>query len=77
MAIEIDVFFHTDQTRNLQQMDMDFHITDCEIRKATFIQIVGFSPVKEKDGYEYANIHTATGDFATPLSYEELKKIFK
>ena len=35
MSVEIEVYYHTDQTRNLKKMDMNFHITDCETRTIT------------------------------------------
>ena len=77
MSVEIEVYYHTDQTRNLEKMGMDFSITDCEIRVMTFCNIVGFAPAVEEDGFTYGRIFTATGDFSTPLKYEELKKLFK
>ena len=77
MSVEIEVYYHTDQTRNLEKMDMDFHITDCEIRVITLCNIVGFAPAVEKDGFTYGKIYTGAGEFSTPLKYEELKKLFK
>ena len=77
MSVEVEVYYHTDQTSNLQKMSMDFHITDCETRVMTFCSIVGFAPAVEEDGFTYGRIFTATGDFSTPLKYEELKKLFK
>ena len=77
MSIEVEVYYHTNQTSSLQKMDMGFHITDCEIRVMTFCNIVGFAPAVEEDGFIYGRIFTATGDFSTPLKYEELKKLFK
>ena len=77
MSIEVEVYYHTNQTSSLQKMDMGFHITDCEIRVMTFCNIVGFAPAVEEDGFTYGKIFTATGDFSTPLKYEELKKLFK
>ena len=77
MNVEIEVYYHTDQTSSLQKMDMGFHITDCETRTMTFCNIVGFAPAVEEGGFTYGRIFTATGDFSTPLKYEELKKLFK
>lgn len=77
MSVEIEVYYHTDQTSSLQKMDMGFHITDCETRFMTFCSVIGFAPAVEEDGFTYGRIFTATGDFSTPLKYEELKKLFK
>ena len=77
MSVEVEVYYHTEQTSSLQKMDMGFHITDCETRFMTFCSIVGFAPAVEENGFTYGRIFTATGDFSTPLKYEELKKLFK
>ena len=77
MNVEIEVYYHTDQTSSLQKMDMGFHITDCETRVMTFCSIIGFAPVVEEDGFTYCKIYTGAGEFSTPLKYEELKKLFK
>lgn len=77
MGVEVEIYYHTDQTRNLEKMDMDFHITDCEIRTITLLNIVGFAPAVEEDKFAYSKIYTAAGEFSTPLKYEELKKLFK
>ena len=47
MNVEIEVYYHTDQTSSLQKMDMGFHITDCETRTMTFCNIVGFAPADD------------------------------
>ena len=77
MSVEVEVYYHTDQTSSLQKMDMGFHITDCETRFMTFCNIVGFAPAAEEDGFTYGKIYTGAGEFSTPLKYEELKKLFK
>jgi hypothetical protein len=73
---EVEVYYHTDQTRNLEKMDMDFHITDCETRLITLYNIVGVAPAVENDGFVYGKIYTAAGEFSTPLKYVELQKLF-
>ena len=77
MSVEVEVYYHTEQTSSLQKMDMGFHITDCETRFMTFCSIVGFAPAVEENGFTYGKIYTGAGEFSTPLKYEELKKLFK
>ena len=44
MSIEIEVYYHTDQTSSLQKMGMGFHITDCETRLMTLCNVAGANP---------------------------------
>jgi len=39
MILEIDIFFHTDTTSTLKDLDINYPLSDCETRKVTFYSI--------------------------------------
>ena len=75
IPIELQIYFNTDETDNLQKMGLDSHVTNCEKRLMTFYTINAIGSATEIDGFEYGLIHTGDDTFATVLTYEQLKKV--
>ena len=75
-AKEVVVYFHNDNTAKLQKLDIDYPLKVCATRKMTFYNVDAISPANDTDGSEYGVIHTPADDFATPLTYKQLKEIF-
>lgn len=71
-GIELPVYFHNDLTDQLEDLNLDFHITQCEIKKMFFYNIDAVSPREEKDGYQYSLIHIGKESFSCALQYEDL-----
>ena len=71
--IELDVFFHTDKTASLQELDLDYNVEDCEIRTMCFMEIVAIAPHFVGDK-EYTTIHANGSEFICTMDYESLLK---
>lgn len=70
--LEIEVFWHTDQTKQLNDLDIDFNLEDCETRIITIYNINAISPyVGAKN--EYCNIHVGDDQWLATKSYKEIK----
>jgi hypothetical protein len=75
LPIELEVYFNTEETENLESLGIDSHVTNCETRLMTFFTINAIGIAKEKDGFEYGLIYTGDENFATVLTYEKLKQL--
>lgn len=73
--IEIDILWHTDQTRSLDEMDIDYDLDDCEKRRITFYSIDAI--IKRSDNTEYTNIYACGTMFVTKMNYSSLKKLIE
>jgi len=69
--IELDIFFHTDKTASLQELELDYNIEDCEVRPMFFMDIVAISPLFKGDK-EYTTIHANGCEFVCTMDYESL-----
>lgn len=74
VPVELQIYFHTDGTATCKELDIDYHISECEVRLMTFYNISCISPAKEPDGFEYGIIHCGDNSFASVLTYEQLKQ---
>lgn len=73
-GIELEIFYHTDETRALGGLDIDYDLSDCEKRKMTFYHINAIGPyIDEKRERKFCSIHTNNSEYISPLSYEEIK----
>ena len=72
--IELDVFFHSDESYALKSCGVDYSLDSCDTRKMTFYQINAISPYLE-DGQEYSSIHTNGAEYIATIKYGELKKM--
>lgn len=75
IPIELQIYFNTDETDNLEKMGIEADVRNCETRFMTFYTINAIGSATEIDGFEYGLIHTGDDTFATVLTYEELKQI--
>lgn len=72
--MEIEILYHSDTTRMLKDLDMEFNWDDLDRKVAYFNNIDVILPY-QKDGIEYTEIHAGHGVYITPLNYEILKDI--
>ncbi len=74
MKVQLPIFFHTDNTSDLFNLDVEFKVKDCSIRQVTFYIINAIAPYFE-DGKVYTTIHSNGDNFLCPLSIQEVEKI--
>jgi hypothetical protein len=75
IPIELQIYFNTDETDNLEKMGLESSVKNCETRFMTFYVINAIGSGTEADGFEYGIIHTGDESFSSVLTYEELKQI--
>lgn len=72
MNITLDIFFHTEETSNMEDAGLDYDIEDCEIRQITFYQISHIKPRKEGKKWFTAICANAT-EYVSPITYDKVK----
>jgi hypothetical protein len=75
IPIELQIYFNTEETDNLEKMGLESSVRNCETRFMTFYTINAIGSAIEVDGFEYGLIHTGDESFSTVLTYEELRQI--
>lgn len=68
IKFEIEVLWHTDETRPLDELGIDYDPDDCEKILMTFYRIDAISPNLWNDK-KYCNIHVGGDKWITPNSY--------
>jgi hypothetical protein len=71
MNITLDIFHHSTKTTQFKDLEIDYKLTDCELRPVTFYTIDAISQ-HEEDGKTYGTIHCNGREFIASLSYGEL-----
>jgi hypothetical protein len=74
LPIELEIYFNTEETTNLEKMGLGAHVKNCEVRLMTFFSINAIGSAEELDGFEYGIIHTGDESFSSVLTYKELKE---
>jgi hypothetical protein len=72
--IELEIYFNTEETKNLEKMGLDSHVNNCETKFMTFFSINAIGSAKEPDGFEYGVIYTGDESFSSVLTYSQLKE---
>ena len=75
--IELEVFFHTENTSNMKALDIDYPMTDCDIRNVTFYSIEHISPWIDTEGTEYCEITSGGQTVISSLSYLQVKELIQ
>ncbi len=74
--IELDVLWHTDGTKVLDECGLEYDIEEVETRKVIFYGISHIAINKWDDTHEFTNIFALSGEqYISPLKYNELKKV--
>lgn len=77
LPVELPIYHHTDGTSTCRELDIEYHISECEVRTMCFYHISAIGPASEKDGFQYTVIHAGDSNFACALNYEQLKQKLK
>ena len=72
--VELEVFFHTDETETSSEIGVDFDYADCDTRMMTFYNINGIYPHKN-NGITYCGVLCNGSEFICVQHYETVKKI--
>ena len=76
-SIELDVFYHSDETRSLDDIGIAFDWDDLETRKITFYNIDAISPHKVDNEFLYSKIFIGGEIFICNKHYNELKSLIE
>ncbi len=78
-GIEIDVFFHTEQTSKFDDLNIPYPLEECETRKMTFYNIASIGTFRDDDDTktEYGCLHVNGTRFISTLTYSELKALIE
>lgn len=77
MVLDIEVLWHTSETRRLSDAGMDYSIDDVEWKTITFYSIDVIAPNKWDDTHEFCDIHAGGEKWITPYTYEEVKSLIE
>jgi hypothetical protein len=72
--MEIEILYHTDTTKMLKDLDMEFNWDDLDRVMAYFCNIDVILPYF-RDGVEYTEIHVGNHTYISTVPYLLLKKI--
>lgn len=74
--IELDTFFHNEDTSKLEEMGMDYDVDDCDIRKMTFYDIKTIAPYfGNNDDKNYCTVGANGSPFICKITYSQLKAL--
>lgn len=77
LQYDIPIFFHTDQTAMLKDLNVEYSFEDCEVRQVAFFSIVAVSVYDDDKGNYYSSVHANGGEYISPLSKHEVIEIIK
>lgn len=77
MEIELEVFFHSEDTLQKKNAGMEYSVLECDARKRTFYVIESISPYfdDESETWLCSIISAGTEYIAATKSYEEIKQL--
>lgn len=74
-SIELPIFHHTDETKNFDNIGLEFNLADnAEIREMTFFIINAIAPYLEGEK-KYSSIHSNGQEYICSLKYESVKDL--
>ncbi len=75
LPLELDILFHTDETERLKEANLDYKLSDCDVKKITFYHINAIAPYQDDSLGELSSVFSNGGEFICILTYNELKTI--
>lgn len=76
MEIEIEIFYHSDETIILENNEVEYSVLECDTKMMTFYNISCIAPyLDEPSGKTLCKIHVGNTSFISPKDYEEIKKL--
>jgi len=76
MKIEIEIFYETEKSNELQSLGIEVSEELLELRKVTFYKIDSIEENRFSDN-DYSSINCSGILYTTPVPYKELKKLIE
>lgn len=74
IKISLPVFHHNEETRNLDDLGVEFKLSDTDTKEITFYHIDAIGPsIVPGDEQEYGNVYVGGNIFNINMSYADLK----
>lgn len=76
MGLEIKIFYHSDQTRLLKDLNVEYTVEQCEVKSFILYDLNFISAIMPyvENGKVYSEIYTEAGALTSPESVKSLKK---
>lgn len=71
--LEIEIIWHTDETRKLSDAGMEYDVEDCIHKTVTFYHIDLISPYEWDLAHNFCKIHSCGEYWISPFTYEQVK----
>lgn len=76
--LEIEVLWHTDETRKLSEAGIDWSVDDCTWKTMTFYQISAIQPYDFDDNHtDMCKIFSNNDYWIVPYTYDHVKKMIE
>lgn len=75
MEIELKCLWHTDDTRPMEELGLDYKVDDLERRVVTFYRIDAISRNDFDDNHSFCNIHSGGEKWICVYSYAAVKSL--
>lgn len=76
MGIELEIFYHTDETLSMSNLDVTYSLLECDTQMRTFYWINAISPIMDKvSGEWFCKIFYNGTDAVCINTYEEVKEL--
>lgn len=76
MNLKLPILFHTESTSHLEELEIDFQLSECDVRETVFYTINGISPYTEF-GKDYTTIYSNGFDFICPMNAKEVERLIQ
>lgn len=74
--IKIPIFWHNDSTEQLEEMGIDYSLSDCPVQDFYF-HAIGATTQLVQEGNYYTIIYSGGVNFTSPLPIEEVHKLMQ
>lgn len=74
MKVMLPIFHHSDNTKGLSDMGMDYYYSQCDVKPIIFYHIDAISE-KIDNGEHYTLIHVNNSEYTCSLPMSEVEKI--
>ena len=74
MNVKLPILYNTDSTSHLEKLEIDFKLSDCDVRDVNFHSISATAPYREF-GKDYTVVYSCGFDYICPLSVTEVERL--
>lgn len=73
IGIILPIYHHTDESANLEDLELDYELSECDVKDIIFYQINAIS-VHKVDGKDYTHIHANGTSYLCPYDIYYVKE---